>query len=194
MSVGVNIIFVCILLFNYQSIAKQSLQNRVQMEYSLHNDITNKQLFYGKWRIVDSIIPSSGILPRSYSRFDENGGFVGWNTDYINSIIGEEIIFNEDYAEYAEEKHEYVYKPETYTHALLTDEQQIARYSVEELGLSSKYFSIVYFLLPDNCQVAGYENHVDKVTIADIYLLLLKDNETIYASNGVIMYQLERMG
>jgi len=195
LSVCINIMLICVLCINdfAKTNAEQHLQGYELEHYRLQNDIVYNQLFYGEWEIVDCILPTSGILPRKYSKFDENEGFVGWNLDYINSIIGERIIFTEDYSEYSGENHEYVYGPETYSHALFSDEQQIGWYSAKELGLKGDYYSTIYFLLPGNSEVAILENPVNEIMITDLYLLYLKNNNTIYASNGAVMYRLERI-
>ena len=192
LSVLINVVLVCTVLFSSSSKANQHSARKDQERYRLQNDIVYDQLFYGKWRITEYILPKAG-LPRSYSSFDKNGAFIGGNEEMINAIIGEEIIFETDCAEFSGIKHEYAYEPETYTHALLSDEQSIWRYSAKELELTGNTYSIVYFLLPGNYQVAGFENHTKVQRINDLYILVLKDNNTIYASNGAIMYLLERV-
>jgi len=168
-------------------------QYNKQEEYPLRSTTAYLQLFFGKWEITNYLIPSSGQLPRSYSKFDENGSYAGWDLNRINRIIGEEIFFEEDYAEYLGTKHFYAYKPETFSRALLCDEQSIGWYTAKELGIEGNYYSVIYFLLPENCWITGFENIVREVRIDDLFLLYLKDNETIYASDGNIMYQLERV-
>ena len=193
LSACINILFAFILVVSSPLYTKNDLQCNEQEKYSLQCGIENDQLFYGKWRITGSLIPISGILPRSYSKFDENGAFIGWDIDYINSIIGEEILFEKDYVFYSGKKHGYSHEPEIHTYALQSCEHQIGWYTAKELGLTGDCYSIVYFLLPGNLQVIGFENYKNVVMIDDLYLLYLKDKETMYASNGVIMYQLERV-
>lgn len=157
-------------------------------EYELKNDISYNQLFYGKWKIVDYV--SADIpLPSSYSGFDEKGEFRGPD---VTTIIGEEIIFGEDYAEYSGKKYQFVYGPETYTHALQSEEDLIGYNYARSLGITGNYYSIVYFLLPDNYQVARNKKYMHELRIDDLCFLFIKDNETIYASNGIITYLLKR--
>ena len=195
LSVCMNVMLICVLSINdlAKSNTEQHLQGNELEHYRLQNDIEYNQLFYGKWEIVDSILPTSGILPRKYSKYDENEGFIGWNLDYINSIIGESIIFTADYSEFLGGKYEYVYGPETYSHALFSGEQQIGWYCAKELELTGNYYSTVYIVLTEKSEIAILENPVNEVSITDLYLLFLKDNEIIYASNGVVMYRLERV-
>ena len=192
LSVFTNVVLVCTLFLILSSNANGTTKQNEQMEYRLQNGIVYDQLFYGKWKITDCILPNSG-LPRSYYTYDENGALTGGNYEMINAIIGEEIVFDTNYAEYSGNKHKYVYGPETYTHALLSAEQKIGWYSASELDLTGNTYSYVYFLLPGHYQVIGFEKHVNEMRIDDLYLLVLKDNETIYASSGVVMYRLERV-
>ena len=168
-------------------------QDQEEEEFPLLSTTSYYQLYYGKWVIVDFHIPNSGILPRSYNKYDENGSFIGWDIDRINGIIGEEIVFDEDYAEFSGERHYYVCKPVTFSRALLSDEEPIGRYTAGELGITGNYYSVVYFLLPGHYWIAGFENHVSEVRIDDLFQLFLKDNNTIYACEGSVMYRLERV-
>jgi len=192
---GLVVLLACVLIFNNKSVytdaivAESGLQPDEQKKYSLQNSIEYNQLFYGKWRL-SAYVPSDFSLPSSYTRLDETGEIIGPN---LNNIIGKEIIFTEDHAEFSGTKHKYSYGPVTYTHALLSGEQELGYHYAKTLGLTGNYYSIIFFLLPDNYQVAGFDNHVNEVRIDDLYLLYLKDINTMYASNGVVMYQLERI-
>jgi len=195
LSLGLVVLLAFFLIFNNKSIdtdamwAESGLQPDEQKKYSLQNSIEYNQLFYGKWRL-SAYIPSDFSLPSSYTRLDENREIIGPN---LNSIIGKEIIFTEDYAEFSGAKHKYSYGPVTYTHALLSSEQELGYHYAKTLGLTGNYYSIIYFLLPGSYQVADFDNYVNEVRIDDLYLLYLKDINTMYASNGVVMYQLERV-
>lgn len=158
-------------------------------KYELKNAIKYNQIFYGKWEITDYV--SADIpLPSAYSGFDENGKFRGPD---VTSVIGKEIIFGENYAEYSGKKYQFVYGPETYTHALQSDEDQIGYNYARSLGITGNYYSIVYFLLPNNYQVAKNDNYESEMRIDDLCFLYIKDNKTIYASNGIITYMLKRL-
>ncbi|MDW2798268.1 hypothetical protein RZO55_11860 [Clostridium boliviensis] len=157
--------------------------------YELRNAISYNQLFYGKWKIVD-YIPADLSLPTTYSGFDEDGNFKGPD---VTNVIGEEITFEENYAEFSGNKHQFVYGPETYTHALQSDQEQIGYNYAKSLGIKGEYYSIVYFLLPDNYQVDQSTKYIHQIRIDDLCYLYIKDNETIYASNGIITYLLKRL-
>ena len=193
-SVSINILLASFWLFNnFNANATRAALGQTcndQEEYRLQNNIAYNQLFYGKWKITKNV-PSDIALPSSYTRLNENGKFVG---PELTSIIGEEIVFEEEYVEFLGEKHEYSYGPETYSHALLSDNQEIGGYYyAKTLGFTGNYYSIVYFLLPGNYQVAGHEVLKNEIQINDLSFLYLKDDNTIYASNGVVMYRLERI-
>ncbi|WP_143320583.1 hypothetical protein [Clostridium sp. HBUAS56010] len=166
----------------------QSKEKKVD-EYELGNTITYDQLFYGKWKIVDSV-PVDFSLPSSYSGFDEKGNLRGPD---ITSIIGEEIDFEVDYTEYNGNRYQYAYGPETYTHALQSEDEQIGYNYASSLGITGDYYSIVYFLLPNNYQVLREQEYIHKIRIDDLCFLYIKNNETIYASNGRITYLLKRL-
>ncbi|WP_143320595.1 hypothetical protein [Clostridium sp. HBUAS56010] len=157
--------------------------------YELGSTITYNQLFIGKWKIVDSV-SSDLSLPSSYSGFDKEGNFRGPD---ITSIIGEEIIFDVDKVEFSGNKYQYAYGPETYTHALRSEEEQIGYNYAGSLGITGEYYSIIYFLLPNNYQVKRNQKYVRKLRIDDLCFLYIKDNETIYASDGTITYLLKRL-
>ena len=92
LSVFTNVVLVCTLVVVPLSYAKRTSQQKEQKDYRLQNDIEYNQLFYGRWIIKNCILPNSG-LPRSYSAFDENGALTGGNEEFMDAIIGEEIVF-----------------------------------------------------------------------------------------------------
>lgn len=172
-----------------ENLKLSKLQNKMCNDYELKNAISYNQLFYGKWRIVD-YVPSDLSLPTSYSGFDEEGNFKGPD---VTNIIGEEITFEENYAEFSGNKYQFAYGPETYTHALQSEQDQIGYNYAKSLGITGNYYSIVYFLLPNNYQVSKNAEYVHEIRIDDLCFLYIKDNETIYASNGIITYLLKRI-
>lgn len=157
--------------------------------YQAGTNYTYYQLFHGKWKI-EKQIGSDLALPSRYSGFNDDGSFRGPDTE---KIIGKELIFSEDYVEYLGKKHSYAYGPFTYTHALFSENDEIGYNYAKTLGITGEYYSIVYFLLPNNYQVNSNQNHINELRIDDIRLLYLKDNDTIYASDGVITYLLKRL-
>lgn len=157
--------------------------------YELKNAISYNQLFYGKWKIVD-YIPADLSLPSTYSGLDEAGNLKGPD---VTKIIGKELSFEEDYAEYQGNKYQFAYGPVTYTHALQSEQEQIGYNFAKSLGITGEYYSIVYFLLPDNYQVDQSAKYIHEIRIDDLCYLYIKDNETIYASNGIITYLLKRL-
>lgn len=157
--------------------------------YELKNAISYNQLFYGKWKIVD-YIPADLSLPSTYSGLDEAGDLKGPD---VTKIIGKEIFFEENYAEYQGNKYQFAYGPVTYTHALQSEQEQIGYNYAKSLGITGEYYSIVHFLLPDNYQVDQSAKYVHEIRIDDLCYLYIKDNETIYASNGLITYLLKKL-
>ncbi len=157
--------------------------------YELKNAISYNQLFYGKWKIVD-YMPADLSLPSTYSGLDEAGNLKGPD---VTKIIGKEISFEENYAEYQGNKYQFAYGPVTYTHALQSEQEQIGYNYAKSLGITGEYYSIVHFLLPDNYQVNQDEKYIHEIRMDDLCYLYIKDNETIYASNGIITYLLKRL-
>lgn len=81
----------------------------------------------------------------------------------------------------------------TYTHELSSSEDIIGYNYAKIFGLDGKYYSVVYFLLLNNYQVVGWEDYIHEMRIEDLCYLYLKDGDTMYASNGVIVYQLDKI-
>lgn len=159
-------------------------------EYRLRNTIEYNQMFYGKWRIVDCI-SSDMPLPSSYYAIDEDGDFIGM--DYT-TILGVEITFGEKFVEYLGERHDLVYGPQTYTHALISETDILGQNYAKSLDITGNYYSIVYFVLPDNYRVTGpILDRPKEMKVSDLCFLYLKDNNTIYASDGNLTYLLERI-
>lgn len=159
-------------------------------KYKLGNVIEYNQMFYGTWKIVECI-PADIPLPSSYYSIDEDGNFVGM--DYT-TIIGLEITFGEDFVKYSGEKYDLQYGSQTYTHALFSEMDIIGSNYAKSLDITGNYFSIVYFVLPDNYRVTGpVINRPKEMRIGDLCFLYLKDNNTIYASDGNLTYLLERL-
>ena len=165
----------------------ERIEEAVQMLLTMY---ARDQLFFGKWEVAEWIPPET-LFPSSIYGLDGQGKRRG--PDIFN-IIGREITFAEDYAEFAGEKHFYFHKPETYTYAVFSDEQHISLNYAKTLGITGNYYSIIYFLLPGNYLVAGYEEYVHEIRLDDLCTLYLKDNNTMFASNGRMLYRLERMG
>ncbi|MFW6678940.1 PdaC/SigV domain-containing protein [Lacrimispora sp. AGF001] len=171
------------------NIGLNTAKNQKLDAYELKNAISYNQLFYGKWKIVD-YIPADLSLPSTYSGLDEAGNLKGPD---VTKIIGKELSFEEDYAEYQGNKYQFAYGPVTYTHALQSEQEQIGYNFAKSLGITGEYYSIVYFLLPDNYQVDQSAKYIHEIRIDDLCYLYIKDNETIYASNGIITYLLKRL-
>ena len=171
------------------NIGLNTAKNQKLDAYELKNAISYNQLFYGIWKIVD-YIPADLSLPSTYSGLDEAGNLKGPD---VTKIIGKELSFEEDYAEYQGNKYQFAYGPVTYTHALQSEQEQIGYNFAKSLGITGEYYSIVYFLLPDNYQVDQSAKYIHEIRIDDLCYLYIKDNETIYASNGIITYLLKRL-
>ena len=153
-------------------------------KYELHTSIDNYQLFYGTWKIIE-IIPCDFDMPSRYYRSGPN----------YESVLGVVITFKESYVEYEGEKYELVYGFRTYTHKLSSNEDKIGYNYAKTLGITGNYYSIVYFVLPDNQrETEDYErDYAATFCISDLCFLYLKDNNTIYATDGGLMLQLERI-
>ena len=192
-----------------QNIVNEESAELPDLNDSFYNvDLTNKnhvyhQFFYGTWKIVKTVAPDFS-LPNSYSGFNEDGTPRGPDT---STIIGMEITFsaifqndNQDenridynfYVEFSGEKYELVYGPRTYSYSLLSENDQIGFYEAKTLDITGNYYSRVFFLLPDNWRLTGGAREKE-MRINDLCYLYLKNNDTIYASDGTILYLLERI-
>ena len=164
----------------------------------------SNQFFYGTWKVAELISPDFS-LPSSYSGLNKDSTSRG---PELSSIIGMEITFSvsrisnsEDktkldinyYIEYSGEKHELVYGPKTYSYSLLSENDRIGYYEAKTLGIEGNYYSTVFFLLPDNWMLTG-ETRKKEMRINDLCYLYLRDNNTIYASDGSVFYLLKRDG
>ncbi|MCL2147685.1 MAG: hypothetical protein FWH52_07750 [Synergistaceae bacterium] len=161
----------------------------VEDEYELrhYNSARGRPLFYGTWKIVD-IVPVDILPPSSVSGISEDGTLRG---PALSTIVGMEIMFALDYAEYSGEKVEYLCKPRTYTYPLFEDTRLGWSYA-NTLGINGDYYSEVFFLLPGFGGV-GMIDGQEVMRICDITTLYLKDKDTIYAHTYAIDYKLERV-
>ena len=157
-------------------------------EDQMYTSKVNRPLFYGTWKIVE-LIPAEIPQPSSVSGFNEEGEFRGPD---VKAILGEEITFALNYAEYEGENYEYVCRPRTYSHPL-SEDTQIAYNYAKKLGITGNYYSEVYFLLPGYDKVRVL-NEPKVIKISDLRELYLKDEDTMYAhAYGGILYKLERV-
>jgi hypothetical protein len=147
-------------------------------------------MYCGKWKIIDLIGPDFA-LPSSYSGFLEDGTFRG--KDHT-TILGTEITFTEDYAEYLGERHYFVYGPITYSHPLFSEDDHVGYYYAKTLGLNGDYYSVVHFALPDSYLAKRPDsNKLHQYYVEDFTYLYLKDNDTMYAADDALLFLLERI-
>jgi len=148
-------------------------------------------LFYGTWRIVE-VIPTEFAQPSFISGFYQNEeGEIIFRGPDTSTVIGMEITFALDYAEYAGEKHEYMSRPRTNSYPLLEDTRIISNYA-KILGITGDHYSVVHFLLPSHDRRGGAGPR--EVKMSDMREVYLKDRDTMYADfyDG-INYRLERV-
>jgi hypothetical protein len=169
-------------------------------ESRVKNSISYNQLFYGTWKVIEPI-PADAPLPSRYSGFDSEGNFRG--PDYT-PILGKQITFGESYVNEGEndyyvewdgQRQYLVYGFRTYTHPLFSEEDFIGYHYAKTLGVTGNYHSIVYFILPNNFIAKHYEpDRPNEIHVSDLCFLYLKDDNTIYASDGGLLFLLERVG
>lgn len=166
------------------------LYNKMSLADDFENRLKENQMFYGTWEIVDMVAPDAA-LPSRYSGFDKNGDFRG--PDY-EEFLGENITFQKDFLEYKNTKYEYAYKPVTYSYPLPDPDNKIGYYNVDTLGLKGNYYSTVYYFLPNNYKVnSNFQEPDNKLYISDFYTLYIKDKDTMYMSQGVLDFLLQRV-
>jgi len=151
----------------------------------LQKSIVYDQLFYGTWKIV-AIVPPEEALPSRYGPV---------RMPDANTIIGTELTFNGNYIEHDGEKHELVYGYRTYSNPLNSESDRIFYNRSDTLGITGNYYSIVFFVHPNSDMTKEFfdRDRPNQIFIDDLRYLLLKDNNTIYASNSVLTYRLERV-
>jgi len=159
-------------------------------EYEKYNYNVQHQLFFGTWKVV-RLVPADIALPSSYSRTDESGKL---RLDTM-SIIGQTIEFRQDHVRFSGESHPYVAGPTTYTLALSSGDDTIGHYYAKTLGFNEGCFSTVLYVIPENYLATTPSPQPHPVVhVFDFNQLYLLDNTTIYASNGDLVYELQRVG
>lgn len=153
----------------------------------------NAQMFYGSWKIEDLVAPDYA-LPSRYSRFDDNGNYIG--LEYYK-LIGKYLTIEKDYIQCDEKKYYYAYKPNIVVYPLDTIQEQgnspFYLYNYKSLGLNSDTYSIVYFMLLDNLDI-HYEFPTGRdILVSDLEEICIKDKDTMYISNGDLMFLMKRV-
>ncbi|MCL2638148.1 MAG: DUF5991 domain-containing protein [Oscillospiraceae bacterium] len=166
------------------------VDNTEQGIYFKKSNITYNQLFYGTWRIAE-LIPPDLSVPSGRTVLNSDGELY-WD---FTSILNIEVTFKDNYIKYEGEKHELMHEFETYSLPLFLENDTVnGYYYASSLGISGNYFSVVYFLHPYYQKTENLdENKLNQIYISDLCYLYLKDYNTIYASDSVLIYRLERI-
>jgi len=161
----------------------------IEEKHGIQNDIVYNQMFYGTWKIVN-LVPPDFSIPSSYTALNSEGELIR----DVNSVIGIEFTFNNNFIEHEGEKYELLYGFETYSHALHSDNDRIFYNKADTLNITGEYYSYVYFIHPNNTRNEEFVDHdrLNQILAEDLMFLILKDNNTIYISNGVLIYRMVR--
>ncbi len=179
-----------------ESTTENTLNNEISIE-SLNSWIEQRereQLFYGYWKIEEAIAPNYA-LPSRYSRFDDNGNYIG--LEYYK-LIGKYLTIEKDYIQCDGKKYYYAYKPNIVVYPLDTVNEQgnspFHLYNYKSLGLTGDTYPIVYFMLIDNFDIQKNKNfHGRDILVSDFEKIFIKDKNTMYISNGDLMFLMRRM-
>ena len=141
------------------------------------------QTFYGGWKIIEMVPPTEDIFPSSYVKINYDGTVTEKNYD---RILNKLITITSAGIEYDGKLHPYSMSPKVY---VCENEKWFSNcYSPESLGLGDEYFTFVEFYLPDEIREDEYEN---ALYLSDCWLLFIKDEHTMYLSDGVVFFLLE---
>ena len=161
-----------------------------QREYQIYHG--TKPIFYGTWKIVDLVWAELAQPSYISGYYHNDDGSISLRGPGTSAILGEEITFSLDYAEFSGVKHEYICRPRTYTYPLSNND--IINYNyAKTLEITGNYYSVIEFLLPDHDKIRENDDSFD-VRINDIRELYIKDYNVIYANAYYgITYKLERV-
>lgn len=141
------------------------------------------QVFYGDWKITELISPTEDIFPSSYIKINKDDTLTEKNYDRLLNKI---ITITSTGIKYDGKFHPYLQSPKVY---VCENNKWFSKYySPENLGLDDEYFSFVEFTLLDEMRGDEYEN---ALYISDCCLLFIKNNRTMYLSDGVVFFLLE---
>lgn len=213
MALVINVMLACYLILSIASIDQTSHENLVERSDDIVGGVTrstdNKQenpaatetpqpppettepmsgysyyevsqMFFGKWKITERL----NLEFHNYRPSDPIPNH--------DAILGEEIEFAMDYVEFTGEKHAYVKSPVVCCVPLDSEDTLIGANRAKTLGITGSYYSVVVLEVPDAHQY-GEPSEPYEVRINDITRLILKDNDTMFASAEEANYKLERV-
>lgn len=162
-----------------------------------------KQLFFGKWKVAERMpLGDDCFFPSSYGRYYEKyDAFIFKDSEKFT--LGREITYTMDYMEFEGKKHYYAselkYSPVYYMKGYLT-----ANCNIDDLGLSDNGTMIgVYTDIIKSYEYPDYvynENMTEEefrddraLKIEELSSVYVKDKNTIFISDGVSTFRLERI-